>query len=334
MVLNDQQTKEKLLPKMHKGDPITVTGVEKEQKFTKPPSRFTEASLQVAMTEIHKFVDDPVIKARLKENSGIGTSATRTNIIAELQNRNYLTKKGKTLISTPRGRELIDKIHPSLKNPGMTAIWEDALDRICEGELGKEEFLVELTKRMSNMVRYALATRFSEEVTGKVYRCLCGGHLSRLESRKKKGKYFWICSMGQENGCPLRSDFNGAPGAAFMDRPDSGPPCPCCDKGYLIRYESNRKMGHYFWACSTGKQGQCPLLRDENGKPGKPVIDPQAPQAPCPVKGCTKKVTRIQSQKNADFYFWKCEDPKHPLRKDNNGSPGDELVFAKKNSPT
>jgi len=329
MVLNDQQTKEKLLPKMTKGDEVTITDVEKEQKFTKPPSRFTEASLQVAMTEVHKFVDDPVIKARLKENSGIGTSATRTNIISELQNRNYLEKKGKTLISTPRGRELIDKIHPSLKNPGMTAIWEDALDRICEGDLGKTEFLTELTKRMSNMVKYALATRFSEEVMGKVYRCPCGAHLSRLESKNKKGKFFWICSTGKENGCPLRSDFNGAPGAAFMDRPDSGPQCPHCGGGYLIRYESNRKMGNYFWACSTGKQGTCPLLRDDEGKPGKPVVDPQAPQAPCPEKGCKNKVTLIQSQNNKDFYFWKCKDPSHPLRKNDNGTPGEELVFAK-----
>lgn len=314
---------------MTKGDEVTITEVEKEQKFTKPPSRFTEASLQVAMTEVHKFVDDPVIKARLKENSGIGTSATRTNIISELQNRNYLEKKGKTLISTARGRELIDKIHPTLKNPGMTAIWEDALDRICEGDLGKTEFLTELTKRMSNMVKYALATRFSEEVMGKVYRCPCGGHLSRLESKNKKGKFFWVCSTGKENGCTLRSDFNGAPGAAFMDRPESGPQCPHCEKGYLIRFESNRKMGNYFWACSTGKQGKCPLLRDDDGKPGKPIVDPHAPQAPCPVKGCKNKVTLIQSQKNKDFYFWRCPDSSHPLRKNDNGTPGEELVFAK-----
>lgn len=330
MAINDQQTKEKFLPKMKKRDPITIQQVEKEQKFTKPPSRFTEASLQVAMTEVHKFVEDPVIKARLKENSGIGTSATRTNIITELQNRNYLEKSGKTLISTPRGRELIDKIHPTLKSPGMTAIWEDALDRICEGELGKKEFLDELTKRMANMVKYALATRFSEDVMGKIHRCPCGGVLSRLESRKKKGKFFWVCSSGRENGCPLRSDFNGAPGAAFMDRPSNGPQCPTCDDGYLIRFESNRNIGNYFWACSTGKSGKCPLLRDENGKPGAPIIDPNAPQCPCPVEGCRKKITRLQSLKNKDFFYWKCEDPKHPLRKDENGTPGEELVFTRK----
>ena len=65
MVLNDQQTKEKFLPKVTKGDPVNIEKIDKEQKFTKPPSRFTEASLQVAMTEVHKYVDDPVIKARL-----------------------------------------------------------------------------------------------------------------------------------------------------------------------------------------------------------------------------------------------------------------------------
>ncbi len=272
MALNDQPAREKPLPMVAKGDPVTVSEVEKEQKFTKPPSRFTEASLQVAMTEVHKFVDDPVIKARLKENSGIGTSATRTNIITELQNRNYLEKQGKALVSTPLGRELIDKIHPSLKSPGMTAIWEDALDRICEGQLGREEFLAELTRRMANMVRYALATRFSERVTGKIYRCPCGGRLSRLESKKRKGRFFWVCSSGREKGCPPRSDFNGAPGAAIRERPQTGPPCPVCGKGYLIRYESNRRMGRYFWGCSTGREGGCPLRRDENGRPGAELV--------------------------------------------------------------
>jgi len=272
MVLNDQQTKEKVLPVVAEGDAVQISEVEKEQKFTKPPSRFTEASLQVAMTEVHKFVDDPVIKARLKENSGIGTSATRTNIIGELQNRNYLEKQGRVLVSTPLGRELIDKIHPTLKNPGMTAIWEDALDRICEGQLGREEFITELTRRMANMVRYALATRFSEKVTGKVYRCLCGGRLARLESKNRKGKFFWVCSEGREKGCPPRSDYHGAPGAAFMERPESGPACPVCAKGYLIRYESNRRMGSYFWGCSTGREGKCPLRRDENGKPGAELV--------------------------------------------------------------
>lgn len=333
MALNDQQTKEKFLPQVKKGDPVSIEKVDKEQKSTKPPSRFTEGSLQVAMTEVHKYVEDPVIKARLKENSGIGTSATRTNIITELQNRNYLEKKGKTLISTPLGRELIAKIHPSLKSPGMTAIWEDALDRICEGELGREEFIAELTKRMSNMVKYALATRFSEEVTGKIYRCLCGDRLSRLESKNKKGKYFWICNSGQDKGCPLRSDFNGAPGAAFMDRPETGPECPHCKKGYLIRYESNRKMGNYFWACSTGKEGNCPLLRDDNGTPGQPIVDPNAPKVPCPEKGCKQMVTLIQSQNNSKFYYWKCQNASHPLRLNDNGKPGEVMSFGKKNPP-
>ena len=330
MVLNDQQTKEKFLPQVAKGDQVKLAKVDKEQKVTKPPSRFTEASLQVAMTEVHKFVDDPIIKARLKENSGIGTSATRTNIITELQNREYLQKTGKILISTPRGRELIDKIHPSLKSPGMTAIWEDALDRICEGDLGREAFLEELTKRMSNMVKYALETRFSEEVMGKVYRCPCGGHLSRLESKNKRGKFFWVCSSGKEKGCPLRSDYNGAPGAAFMDRPETGPQCPHCHTGYLIRYESNHRIGNFFWACSTGKKGNCPLIRDENGSPGKPIIDPNAPKAPCPASGCKKTMTLVQSQNNKDFYFWKCPDPSHALRQNDNGKPGAEMIFGKK----
>jgi DNA topoisomerase III len=330
MELNDQQTKDKPLPDVKKGDPVIIEKIDKEQKFTKPPSRFTEASLQVAMTEVHKYVDDPVIKARLKENSGIGTPATRTNIIAELQRRQYLSKKGKALISTERGREIIDKMHPTLKSPGMTAIWEDALDRVCEGNLGKDEFLQELTRRMAKMVQYALATQFSEKITGKRYGCpLCNGYLHRMESRKAKGKFFWVCSNGRETGCPPRSDNNGSPGAAFSERPTSGPQCPACKDGFLMRLESNNRPGYYFWACSTGKEKGCPLLRDDNGNPGKLMIDPDAPKAPCPHKNCKEQIIRMQSAKNPSFFYWKCPNSEHKLLQDDNGKPGKEITFNK-----
>jgi DNA topoisomerase-3 len=91
-------------------------------------------------------------------------------------------------------------------------------------------------------------------------------------------------------------------------------------------------MGNYFWACSTGKKGNCPLLRDDNGSPGKPIIDPGAPKAPCPTSGCKNMVTLVQSQNNKDFYFWKCADPSHPLRLNDNGKPGEEMTFGKKKS--
>ncbi|WP_051305595.1 DNA topoisomerase 3 [Desulfogranum mediterraneum] len=329
MVLNEQQTKDRPLPEVKKGDAALLESINKEQKATKPPSRFTEATLQVAMTEVHKYVEDPVIKARLKENSGIGTPATRTNIISELQKREYLQKKGKALISTDRGREIIDKMHPTLKSPGMTAIWEDALDRVCEGELTKDAFLTELTRRMGKMVEYALATQFSELITGKRYSCSCGGDLIRMESKKAKGKFFWFCSKGRENNCVPRSDYQGAPGAAFAERPTSGPPCPACGEGFLMRLESNRRPGFYFWACSTGKEKACPLLLDDNGQPGKPMVDPDAPKAPCPYKGCKEQVTRIQSAKNPNFFYWKCVNKEHPLFHDDKGKPGKKMEFKK-----
>jgi DNA topoisomerase-3 len=330
MVLNEQQTKDRPLPEVKNRDVVLLESINKEQKTTKPPSRFTEATLQVAMTEVHKYVEDPVVKARLKENSGIGTPATRTNIISELQRREYLRKQGKALISTDRGREIIAKMHPTLKSPGMTAIWEDALDRVCEGELSKEAFLTELTKRMGKMVEYALATQFSELVTGKRYTCSCGGDLIRLESKKTKGSFFWICSTGRENGCALRSDNDGAPGAAFAERPTTGPPCPACGEGFLVRLESNRNPGSFFWVCSTGKEKKCPLLLDDDGKPGKPLIDPNAPKADCPLKSCKKQATRIQSAKNKEFYYWKCENPKHGPFYDEDGEPGKKMKFQKK----
>jgi DNA topoisomerase-3 len=110
-------------------------------------------------------------------------------------------------------------------------------------------------------------------------------------------------------------------------------PCPVCGSP-LRRLRSKKNKKFVFWACSNKDH---PLLRDNKGKPGE-VIDFDAqkndnsPMAPCPEEGCTEQMRQRTSKKNSDYKFWACPNQKHPLRKDNNGQPGDVLTFKKKKS--
>ena len=92
------------------------------------------------MANVHLFVGDAQAKATLKESKGIGTEATRANIIETLKERGYLTAEKKSLVSTALGREVIDLTPPSLKDPITTAVWEERLEAIAQGKESIDTF--------------------------------------------------------------------------------------------------------------------------------------------------------------------------------------------------
>ncbi|MBU2818537.1 DNA topoisomerase 3, partial [Acidithiobacillus ferrooxidans] len=92
------------LPVLAKGEVLAVTAADVQAKQTKPPARFTDGTLIEAMSNIHKFVEDPEAKKKLKETSGIGTEATRAAILETLLKRGFIERKGKQVISTQAGR--------------------------------------------------------------------------------------------------------------------------------------------------------------------------------------------------------------------------------------
>jgi DNA topoisomerase-3 len=132
---------------------------------TSPPKPYTEGDLMTDMASIAKFVTDEKLKARLKETSGIGTAATRAAVLETLKKRGYIEEQGKNIVSTPFGRSFIASMPDSLKSPGMTAIWEDALDLIAKGQYQPEEFMVKInsfvTKRIADMKAMAGSTKIS-----------------------------------------------------------------------------------------------------------------------------------------------------------------------------
>ena len=132
----DESDADQTLPPIKSGDEGLVEKAVLDAKKTKPPARFTEASLLAAMENVASFVTDPAAKKILKETSGIGTSATRGGIIQTLKDRKYVVMKKKQISPTETAFTLIDalrKVAPNYADPVMTARWEDVLNEIAGG---------------------------------------------------------------------------------------------------------------------------------------------------------------------------------------------------------
>ena len=218
---DDQEETEvdEYIPALSKGDSVENQETKVEAKQTKPPARFNEGTLIEAMKTVGKFVEDEALKKILKGSHGIGTEATRANILETLFKRDYLQRKSKQVISTEKGRALIDLVPDSMKNPALTAQWEQSLEKLVQGEGNFESFVASQAKLLHEMLAQLQADGKSKQASvlqlqsnsqnGKVYLCpKCQSPLRRLKS--KKGKYFWGCS--QYPGCDFTTwEKNGKP---------------------------------------------------------------------------------------------------------------------------
>lgn len=154
--VNENEVKEQLLPMIKKGDSITFTKVNINKSQTKPPARFNEATLLSAMENPQKYVQlDKQASKTLGETGGLGTVATRADIIEKLYNSFYIEKKGKEIVPTSKGKQLIELVPEDLKSPLLTAKWESELDLISKGKLRGQTFV-------DNMRGYA--TKLVEDV--------------------------------------------------------------------------------------------------------------------------------------------------------------------------
>ena len=140
------------LPTLVQGEDYGVAQVNLKDLWTQPPKPFTEGDLIKAMKNVAKLVQDPLLKQKLKDTTGIGTEATRAGIIQGLLDRGYLVKNGKALSATPAAFSLIDAVPRAIADPGTTAIWEQALDMVQSGEMSLEEFVAKQAAWMSKQV--------------------------------------------------------------------------------------------------------------------------------------------------------------------------------------
>jgi DNA topoisomerase-3 len=143
-----------LPPDLSEGQPQKVIGSEGQRKRTRPPKRLTDATLLTAMETAGKTLDDKELSDAMKE-SGLGTPATRAQIIEVLLKRGFIERKGKSLEATDKGIRLIEVVHPEVKSPAMTGQWEAYLKRIQRGQAqlapfikGIEEYVTEVVGKV------------------------------------------------------------------------------------------------------------------------------------------------------------------------------------------
>jgi DNA topoisomerase III len=145
--IGDQELPAVLAP----GLDARVAGVDAARKETRPPPRFTEATLLTAMETAGKALDDRELSEAMKER-GLGTPATRAEIIETLLRREYLERDGKRLVSTGKGRRLVDRVDPRVKSAAMTGEWEARLRAVERGREPVAKFLAAIEEYVKEVV--------------------------------------------------------------------------------------------------------------------------------------------------------------------------------------
>ncbi len=197
--------KSQVLPVLQQGSQCTVDDVELKSMRTAAPKPLTEGDLIKAMKNVAKLVNDPRLRQKLRETTGIGTEATRAGIIKGLIDRGYLLKKKRALMASAAAHTLIEAVPAAIADPGMTAIWEQALDEIEAERLTLDAFVAKQATWIAQLVaRYGSLTLAMPIEAGPA--CpICNASMLR---RKGKSGPFWSCSHYPDckGTVPIRKD--------------------------------------------------------------------------------------------------------------------------------
>lgn len=226
-VSDEEQDQE--LPTLTKGDKICVASINLVKKQTTSPARFNEATLLSAMENPHKYINVGKDAAKtLGETGGLGTVATRADIIEKLFNSFVIEKKGKDIIPTSKGKQLIELVPEDLKSPLLTAKWEKDLDNIAKGTANNKKYIDELkiyAEKLVNDVKNGKSKFHHDNQTGR--KCPnCGKYL--LEVKGKNG-IMYVC---QDRECGYRENIARLTNAR----------CPECKKRLELRGQGPSKI--------------------------------------------------------------------------------------------
>ena len=219
---------------MKKGDSLKITKCRKGSGKTKPPARYTEATLLSAMEHPGKFVTDDAVREALDNANGIGTPATRADIIEKLFSAFYVERRGKEIVPTSKGMQLIDLVPEGLKSPELTGQWEQRLTAIAKGKAPSKDFTQEMRQYAASLVGQVVASDAKythDNMTRK--RCpVCDKFL--LEVNGKKGKML-VC---QDRECGYRENVSMQSNAR----------CPNCHKKLEIVGSGDKRL----YVCKCG----------------------------------------------------------------------------------
>ena len=139
-----------------KGSTVSILELNTKEGETSPPSRYSSGTIILAMENAGKLIEDEELREQIK-GSGIGTSATRAEIIKKLDRIGYISINNKTQILTPtnKGEKIFDivrKSMPDMLNPRLTASWEKGLTMVAEKKIQKEDFMNKLEEYIKTKV--------------------------------------------------------------------------------------------------------------------------------------------------------------------------------------
>ncbi|QHJ70421.1 DNA topoisomerase III [Planococcus halotolerans] len=228
--LDDDEDKDTTLPKFEKGQTLKIKGISLTEGKTKPPAFFNEGTLLGAMENPAQFMagESKELIRTLGETGGLGTVATRADVIDKLFNTFLIEKKGKDLTITSKGRQLLELVPEDLKSPKLTADWEQQLTKIAKGQMKKNEFMQEMIRFAEKSVSDIKKSdkKFKHDnVTGKM--CPdCGKPL--LEVNGKRGKM----NVCQDRECGYKKQVAMLTNAR----------CPNCHKKLEMQGEGDGKI--------------------------------------------------------------------------------------------
>ncbi|WP_285374211.1 DNA topoisomerase III [Pseudomonas sp. lyk4-TYG-107] len=184
-----------VLPPLVIDDQCDVLQVEILALKTQAPKAYTQGELIKSMKNVARMVTDPRLKQTLKDTAGIGTEATRANIIGGLLSRGYLYKKGRSIRASDAAFTVIDAVPAAIADPATTALWEQAFDKIEAGQMTLDCFIAKQTIWVTQLVEHHRTATLALHSHGGPNCPLCGASM-----RQRKGKHgvFWSCSRYPE----------------------------------------------------------------------------------------------------------------------------------------
>lgn len=249
------RTADQSLPALRKGEALPVSNITIHTGKTKPPARFTEASLLTAMENPVRYMesDDAKAKKTLGETGGLGTVATRADIIEKLFHSFLIEKKGNEILITSKGKQLLTLVPEDLKKPELTAKWEMQLAGIAKGSHKEAEFLKEIqgyTSALIDEIRSAEGSFRHDNLTNT--KCpRCG---KRMLSVNGKNARLLVC---QDRECGYRETIARLSNAR----------CPNCRK----KMELIKKGNDETFVCQCGYKEKLSAFKARREKEGAGV---------------------------------------------------------------
>ncbi|UOY91324.1 DNA topoisomerase III [Ectobacillus sp. JY-23] len=245
-----EDVSDQVLPFIEQGEEIEILNILQTKGETKPPERFTEGTLLSAMENPAKYMssESKDLIQTIGKTGGLGTVATRADIIEKLFNSFSLEKKGKYIHITSKGKQLLELVPEDLKSPALTAEWEQKLEAIAKGNLKKDTFLKEIreyTKTAVHEVKNSDQKFKHDNITAT--RCPdCGKPM--LEVNGKKGRML-VC---QDRECGHRKNIAKLTNAR----------CPNCHKKMELRGQGDGQI----FVCSCGHREKMNAFQERRNK--------------------------------------------------------------------